>query len=262
MLGRVLAKVAAATPFRIKRSFAWLKPAYLSAIRLGEPVALVATPAGMLRWRIDALTSQRYLLGTYEEFMQQAFLRFVRPGAVVYDIGAHTGFHALFCAQLVKPGGTVIAFEPDPVARKSLETQLRENYELPVKVMGFALSDHCGKVYMDTSRGTSESKISEQGNVEVDANSVDELIAHGRIPPPALLKIDVEGHEAAVLRGARFTLQQYNPVVLCDYNEGDTLGAVTELLLPLGYSISPGPPITALPGATDLGGRTCSEFES
>lgn len=252
MFGRALTKVAAATPYGVKRTFRWLKPAYISVIQLGKPVVPIETAAGTLRWRVDGLTSQRYLLGTYEEFMQQAFLRFVRPGGVVYDIGAHAGFHSLFCALLVRPGGTVVAFEPDPVACKSLETQVRENPDLSVQVVACALSNRSGRLLMDTSTGTSQTKVAAQGDIEVEANTVDDLVHRGRIAPPTVLKIDVEGHEASVLQGSRATLQKYKPVVLCDYNEGDTLLDVRELLSPLGYVVSPGPPVTAVPGSTGL----------
>ena len=104
---------------------------------------------------------------------------------------------------------------------------------------------------MDTSAGTSQTKVAAQGDIEVEANTVDDLVHCGRIAPPTLLKIDVEGHEASVLQGSRATLQKYKPVVLCDYNEGDTLLDVRELLLPLGYVVSPGPPVTAVSGCTN-----------
>jgi len=251
MFGRALANATAATPYGVKRTFRWLKPAYISVIQLGKPVVTVQTAAGTLRWRVDGLTSQRHLLGTYEEFMQQAFLRFVRPGGVVYDIGAHAGFHSLYCALLVRPGGMVVAFEPDPVACKSLETQVRENPELSVQVIACALSNRSGRLLMDTSAGTSQTKVAAQGDIEVEANTVDDLVHCGRIAPPTVLKIDVEGYEGSVLQGSRATLQKYRPVVLCDYNEGDTLLDVIKLLSPLGYVVSPGPPVTAVLGRTD-----------
>lgn len=249
MFGRTLSRIAAATPYRVKRTFRCLKPAYISLIRFDKPVTLVETAAGAIRWRVDGLTSQRHLLGTYEDFMQQAFLRFVRPGGVVYDIGAHAGFHSLFCALLVKPGGVVFAFEPDPEACRSLAAQVRENPGLSVQVIPCALSERGGRLRMDTSAGTSQTKVAEGGEIEVEASTVDDLVYHERIAPPTVLKIDVEGHEAGVLRGSCATVQKYKPVVLCDYNEGETLLDVREILTPLGYVVLPGPPVTAVPSS-------------
>lgn len=134
---------------------------------LGQPVIEVQTRAGALHWKIDELTSQTFLLGTYEPYMQEAFLRFVRPGAVVYDIGAHAGFHTLFCGLLVGPSGRVIAFEPNPENRVSIEGQIRVNPGLPVSVLPYALSNRCGTVGLDTSISSSQCHVTEVGGIRV-----------------------------------------------------------------------------------------------
>lgn len=76
---------------------------------------------------------------------------------------------------------------------------------------------------------------------------MDSLVSEGHIPPPRVIKLDVEGHEPQVIEGSMSTLQNYNPVILCDYNDSTTLPSLSGLLVPLGYSISEGPPIIALP---------------
>ena len=63
---------------------------------VGQSVLDVPTDAGSLRWRVDALTSQQFILGTYEPYMQRAFTEYVQKGDVVYDVGAHAGYHTWF----------------------------------------------------------------------------------------------------------------------------------------------------------------------
>lgn len=248
MFSQLLARIAAATPYSVKYRFRRLKPLYTGLMRIGQRVVVVETSAGRLRWRIDPLTSQTHLLGSYDVDTQEVFRRFLKNGSVVYDIGAHVGFFSLYCGLLVAPDGCVIAFEPDPAARASLQSQVAENASLKIEVLPYAVSDHSGTLLLDTSCGSSQAFVSENGSVRVVAETIDSLVQQQRIPPPTLLKIDVEGHEHEVLKGALETIRRWRPVVLCDYNEGDTLGTVRQLLSPLGYEISAGrAPIVGVP---------------
>jgi FkbM family methyltransferase len=248
MLTRTLTALAAALPAGVKYRMVRLKPLYTSVLAWREPYFRVRTAAGWITWQIDPLATQRYIRGTYEPHMQDCFLRFLRPGSVVYDVGAHLGFHALFCGLVVGPAGRVIAFEPDPVCRQSLSRQVSANPHLPVTVMPYALSDRPGELHFHFRRGSGQSSIHPQGELQVEATTIDILVRKDSIPVPGLVKVDVEGHEGAVLEGARETLSRHRPVVLCDYNDGTTLEVVREFLQPLGYNVAAGPPITGTPG--------------
>jgi len=206
-------------------------------MRLGQPMIKVQTTAGVFNWKIDRLIAQEFVLGTYEPYMQRAFLSFVCPGAIVYDVGANAGFHSLFCGLLVGSSGKVIAFEPNPKNCASIERQILVNPGIPVSIFPCALSDRCGTVGLVTSRGSRQCYVSDVGEISVEARTIDSLINEGHIPPPELIKIDVEGHEEQVIKGSMDTLQRYKPVVLCDYNDDTTLPRMTGLLMPLGYTI-------------------------
>jgi FkbM family methyltransferase len=210
---------------------------------LGQRTVRINTSSGILSWRVDPFVSQDIILGTYESLMQEKFRQFLRPGDVVYDVGANVGFHSLFCALLVCSHGKVIAFEPNPETRRSLTSQLSMNPTLPVSVMTCALTDHCGTVKLDTSTSHLSCGVAENGNLAVEAMTIDALVYQGRIPPPNLIKIDVEGHDAHVIKGALDTIRRYRPVVLCDYNGEKTLPSIKELLQPLGYEVTGTPPI-------------------
>jgi len=178
--------------------------------------------------------------------MQEAFSKFVRDGATVYDVGAHAGYHSLLCALLVGPSGRVIAFEPNPENRTSIKRQLSANPKARVSVFPFALSDRCESMALDTSHGSSEGHLSDKGEFIVEARRLDFLIEHEGFPQPDVMKVDVEGHEEQVLIGALKTIEKCWPVILCDRNDDTTFSQVRALLGPRGYMVKDGWPITAV----------------
>lgn len=247
MLARTLARVAAALPSSVKYKMSKkMRPLYTSAMSLLQPVIEVRTAARGLHWRIDRQTRQGYVLGTYEPYMQKSFLRLLPRGVVVYDIGAHADFHSLFCGLLVGSSGRVISFEPNPAARESFQRQAGANPSIPVSVLPYAVSDRCGILALATSRWAAY--VTKDGDLDVEARTIDYLVSGGYIPSPYLMKIDVEDHEEQVIRGSMDTVQRYRPIVLCDNNDWTTLPTVARLLTPLAYRISYGPPIVALSG--------------
>jgi FkbM family methyltransferase len=221
-----------------------LKPLYTRAMRFGQSSTIVETSVGQLRWRIDAFTSQEFLRGTYEPYMQDAFLEYVLPGNTVFDIGAHAGFHSVFCGLLVGATGRVLAFEPNPISRRSLEGQIRLNRTLRLEVIPYALSDTVGLADFDATRGR-QSRITPTGKSKVETKTLDSLVGL-ELPIPDVIKIDVEGEEEKVLRGARKTLSKFRPIVLCDYNDDQTLASLSRILLPLAYEVLPGPPVIGI----------------
>ena len=245
MVTRLIALLAASLPSSVKYRLGWARPAYVRLMRLWQPLIEVETRAGKITWQIDALTSQRHLLGTYEPHMQDAFCKYVQSGSVVFDIGAHAGFHSLFCGLLVRPAGQVFAFEPNPISNISLSEQVRKNPGLGITVLPVALSDFSGTATFDASMD-SQSRLAETGEVMVKVDTIDRLVA-AEIPAPNIIKIDVEGHEERVLKGSMETLARYRPVVLVDWNDSMTFQSVSALLAPLGYHVLSGPPVTALP---------------
>ena len=248
MLTRTLTAIAAAVPSSVKYKMGWLRHVYTSVLAWHEPFVPVGTCVGVINWNVDALVTQQYIRAAYERYMQESFIKFLRPGNIVYDVGAHVGFHSLFCGLVVGGSGRVIAFEPDPVCRGSLCRQANANPSLPITVMPYALSDRNAQVRFFSSKSSGQSRIHDHGGLLIEARTTDSLVERAYIPPPDLMKIDVEGHEEAVLRGALATLSKCKPVILCDYNDGNTLKRVHEVLVPLGYQIEPGPPITATSG--------------
>lgn len=245
MFATALATIAAKLPSSVKYRMPKLKPLYTRLMRLGQPSTVVETSVGQLRWRIDALTSQEFLRGTYEPYMQDAFRKYVNPGNTVFDIGAHAGFHSVFCGLLVGATGRVLAFEPNPISRHSLEEQIRLNRTLRIEAVPYALSDTVGLAEFDATQG-SQSRISPAGKYKVPMRTIDSLVPV-ELPIPNVIKIDVEGEEEKVLRGSLKTLSKFRPIVLCDYNDDKTLSTLAAVLRPLEYEVLAGPPVIAIP---------------
>lgn len=164
--------------------------------RLGIKNAVIATEVGPLH--VDLTESVCYPLlkwGTYPHARDnhEWLRRRVGPNDLVFDVGANIGFTARMFAGL---GARVIAFEPSPRAIRLLHA----NGE-GVDIRQVALSDTAGTVRFSEDAALDTSHVAHTG-IEVPAMTMDSLAER-----PTFIKIDVEGHEPAVLRGARETLR-------------------------------------------------------
>jgi FkbM family methyltransferase len=148
-------------------------------------------------------------LGGEEEFTR-LMLDEVAPGEVFYDIGACVGVVSVHAA---KRGARVIAFEPDPSFRERIIRNLQLNELNNVTVMDFAVSDSAGSatLFTDGVTGLSPSLRpvlqQERQCVNVPTDAIDEVLARDELPPPDLIKLDVEGAEVHALRGMQGLLR-------------------------------------------------------
>lgn len=141
----------------------------------------------------------------YEEKFNAALLGAIRPGDVVWDVGANVGFYTKQFAEIVGDQGKVFAFEPSPEAAAKVAVV---GAELPaINMVNSAFSDSPGKAFFDVSSGgdsvtnhlTEQAAGSGAEQVEVDVTTGDLFSDENGVP--AIIKIDVEGFELEVLRG-------------------------------------------------------------
>lgn len=152
-------------------------------------------------------------LGSYEYEKRILFEKEVSKSSVVYDIGAHVGFYTLLASELVREGGRVIAFEPALRNLKYLKKHLEINHCDNVIVVEAAVSDKSGSSHFNEGHNSSMGHLSENGDLTINTVSIDELVGNGKIPTPDYIKIDVEGAELLVLKGAKSTLINYSPKI-------------------------------------------------
>ncbi len=182
--------------------------------------------------------------GFYESEVVAALGLYAGTDAVVWDVGANFGLH---CATLghLRPDLRIVAFEPNP--REHARLLRHREWNAPnMQTCTVALSDRraylplhlgpAGNSGMTTLSPWSEATYS--GKVMVAAARGDDLIAEGLFPAPHVIKIDVEGHEAAVLRGLEQTLHgsACRAVILEDGISDDT--EPKHLLRSAGFEIS------------------------
>lgn len=162
------------------------------------------------------------------------------PGDIFVDVGANIGVYASWGAKLVGSTGTVLALEPVSRTRVWLEQICAENGLSHVQVIPQAAGEEEGSAWMQTTAGASGlsrvALVPENGH-EVPVTTLDRLLG-SRVP--ALIKIDVEGHELSVLRGARRTLEGARfPVVFeaPDFGRGSGTNDCVRLLESTGYDV-------------------------
>ncbi len=174
-------------------------------------------------------------------------LHLLRPGDLFVDVGANAGSYSVLAASR---GAVVVAAEPSAAARQFLERSLALN-RLSAEVLPLAVSDRETSLRMDLSGGAT-AHVTPDGTDIVAATTLDRLVGD-RVP--ALIKIDVEGHEAAVLAGGHRSLATALAAIIETW--GDTqLHATLAALGLLPHSYDPGSraltPRTAFEGAQSV----------
>jgi FkbM family methyltransferase len=164
----------------------------------------------------------------------------------ILDVGANIGLVSLLLARRF-PDRVIHAFEPNPTTFETLEANIARNGANKVSCHRYAVSDADGTVMFDNdpvARGTAS--ISRDGSrhaAEVPAITLDSFVAKHAISSIGLLKIDVEGYETLVFRGAKHVLNEIRPSIyfeVCpDLTERAGFGAAdpARMLLDAGYDL-------------------------
>jgi FkbM family methyltransferase len=204
---------------------------------------------GRLRWVLnpsDFMQSALFWLGEQDRWDVFHIKRMLRPGAVVFDVGANFGYYSLVIAASLDAACEVHAFEPNA---KTYERLLR-NIELnelggAVRAYKLGLSDSEGTGRMVERVGNSGAASVETGVEDGDTQltTLDAFCAAHAVSRVDFVKIDIEGFEERMLRGASETLRRHKPPMLVELNpstlvrENSSAERVAELLSAYGYTL-------------------------
>jgi len=193
------------------------------------------------RW-ITGSSNHGCWLGSYEFEKQNYVSNLVKPGSVIFDIGAHVGFYTLLFSVLAGDSGQVIAFEPFPANAKYLKQHIQMNKLNNVRMYEAAMAEKAGTADFETGISSSMGHITDQispSTFQVKLVNIDELVNSGEVPPPDYIKLDIEGAELRALQGATETLKKHHPSIFLATHGHDIHKMCCNLLQELGYELLP-----------------------
>jgi FkbM family methyltransferase len=247
LLRRLLIAIGSRLPAALLRRIAawrWIRPlagrfvdSSSDWIRRHDVIILHGAAAGL---RFNAAGANAgYALGIAEPLVQEAVRTIVRPGDVVYDVGANVGFFTVLAARRVGPQGAVIAFEPFPETATAARRNADLNGFKHVTVLTNAAGRRGGTAKLEVREYSTLARLADESTtgptVDVEVIAIDDLVDTGRVRPPDFVKIDVEGAELGVIEGMRRTITAHRPVILCEMH--GTNAAFASLMDGLGYNV-------------------------
>lgn len=192
-----------------------------------------AGPNEGLKWSLTT-TGRGYGDGTFELGKMNLLCGLVKPGECFWDIGAHKGYVSLLASRLVGSKGQVYSFEPSAENLGFLRRHLKWNRAANVTVFPFAVADADGKETF--GGGSSLSLKLGQGTETVDVRTIESLLRDG-LRQPTVVKIDVEGAESRVLKGAGDSLYAPDRAILVATHSRDNFDECQAILRNAGYRV-------------------------
>jgi FkbM family methyltransferase len=213
-----------------------------------EPFPAEVEPGVRFYIHLNSTEDVNYWTGRYETQGEvECFRSQLKPGMVVFDVGANNGMYSLAASAAVGPTGRVYGFEAVPEIMTRFRAHVTLNGAANVTLVECAVSDRVGKIrfYPDQSGlGSGAGSLVRPvgpNSIEVDTITLDEFKRQNGIGRVAAVKIDVEGAEHQVLDGMAGILRDDRPVLLIEHNEsalvraGSSAGALFGRVRGLGY---------------------------
>lgn len=203
-----------------------------------------AGPAKGITFAVRMPEDKGIWTGTYEIDFATRLAAAVKPGCVAYDIGSWHGFFAGVMAA--QETNQVQVFEPLPANAERIRKLVSLNPSKSITLHACAVADCDMEMDLMIMPETSMAKLTtsqfqvnrtSQTSVRVLVRSIDSIVAAGEAPAPNLMKIDVEGAEVLVLKGAINTLRSHRPEIFAEVHSSDLLAQCERLLKGEGYTI-------------------------
>jgi FkbM family methyltransferase len=200
--------------------------------------------AAGLRFNTGRSNASYLLAEMGEPDVAQALADVLAPGMTFYDIGANFGLFSLAVARIVGPSGAVVSFEPLPENCRLVEHNAGLNNFRNIRCLRTALGakDEEGRFLVSADPSWGALAAGERrpndctGEITVHIRRLDSLVVQEPIPPPDVVKIDIEGGEVAALAGADNLLATRRPILVIELHE--TAEAVAAVLARRDYTSS------------------------
>jgi FkbM family methyltransferase len=199
---------------------------------------------GLWLW-IDPRFEERLLNGDYEPQVQEVLAGSLKPGDCCFDVGAHIGFFSLLAARLVGESGKVVAFEPDPINAAVLRANAINNGMPQIHLVEAAVWSSSGPVQfagVEAASSRVDGRVEQVANhgrsqITVEGIRLDDYYSRHELPPPVLLKVDVEGAETEVVYGATHLFRDIRPTLLCEVHSDENQAKLEKWFEEKNYSI-------------------------
>jgi len=218
---------------------------------------MVRVLAGPLQGsRVVVALGDDYVFGTYEIDTVMEAKRRITSSDVVFDLGANAGYLTMVFAAC---GSHVYAFEPMTMnierwRRHTAVNGVRNATLLPMAVCDTDRTVVFADGHSVFSNRYERVETGETGN-PIEGRSIDSLVADGTVPPPRVIKIDVEGAELDVIHGAKTTIAKYRPLIFLGTHDCHNPGvrdACLNQLETMGYCCTQTNEIKIIPGLADF----------
>lgn len=162
---------------------------------------------------------------------------------VFVDIGANIGKYTIKMSKMLKQKGKVIAIEPEPSNLKILKKNILLNNlvrynNLIVKAVACSDKEGIFNLYLNKEHEGSHSLSRKTENkIKVKLEKLDSIIKKLKLKRVDLIKIDVEGAELEVLKGAKNTIKKYKPKIIFECQSPKSMETVQNILELIGYNI-------------------------
>lgn len=157
----------------------------------------------------------------FEPEFLDLFLQVVANAEVVYDIGGYIGMYSL-AAVCRNPRVAVYCFEPQATNSEAIRRNVSANQYDAIRVFATALGDTTASMpFVRRGQTGGFSPLGADSSASmIPQVTLDEFAEGESLLPPDIVKIDVEGYEANVLRGMQSILERYRPIVLVELHPG------------------------------------------
>ena len=184
----------------------------LKIIPQNATLPILQGPNKGFRW-VKGSGVNGYWLGCYEFSKLKLIVSFIKEGMVCYDIGAHVGYYSLVFSKLSGGNGRVFSFEPNPFNLFYLLKHPYINNIKNVNVFPIALYESEGFSPFILNGPMSHLEKMKKKNFVTPTFKLDELVLRNILPPPDIIKFDVEGAELGVLKGMENILRNKSVIL-------------------------------------------------